>query len=285
MIRLPFILILIALIAATVAQNLTTYEPECAQPCIEESINSTGICAGPEDSTCLCNNMQRIGPGSFACAQKACPANTTQELIGELRGAYMKYCSDVGATPSGGWNNYNGGAATTSASQGTAAATSTMATSSTASPAATTGANTSPSSSPDAGGGGSNLSAGAIAGIAVGGVVATICVTGGLLLFAFRLGKGQSRRNQQDPSAPGQQEEGIGGSGNEDPNTAVGGVEKAQLEGTPISELQTEHTLSGFGHVKELPAYERPAELSADPISPRNMGDSSPTLPYAPWRS
>ncbi|KAI0383087.1 hypothetical protein F5Y04DRAFT_251798 [Hypomontagnella monticulosa] len=271
----------LALISSVAAnKNLTTYMPDCAQSCVEKSIS--GVCNNAIDSQCLCNNARHIGPNSVPCAMSACPGNTTEQLRSDLRSSYMKYCNDVGETAIGGW----GPNSPTSfpGSPWTSTRSSSSASSPTAAATAPPSMQESPPDSSDGGGGSDQLSKGAIAGIAVGVGVACIAITAALLLYAFRLGKRHSREkeehNQGDPRDPSQQEEGVG-----DSNTAASELtgDKIQLEGKPLSELQTEHAISGYGPVKELPTNEKPVELSADPI-PRRMENETPILPHATLR-
>ncbi|KAI1414659.1 hypothetical protein F5Y13DRAFT_13267 [Hypoxylon sp. FL1857] len=292
---------ILTLIAVTLAtQNLTTYMPECVQPCLQQTISSSssGSCTRPEDSQCLCTNQPRIGYAALMCAQNggACPGNSTEQLRSAMMAAYQQYCSDVGAT--GGWNSLGGFPAFTTSGMVIGPSGTTTSSSTTPPPTSTpTTVNDEPSSPGDSGRGNSSLSTGAIAGIAVGGGVAVISITGGLLLLAFRLGKGYSSRKKDDGTAgPGQQGGGEGGEGGSGDGGGAGaggqltGVideaatkNEAQLDGKPVSELQTEYTLSGFNPVRELAAQERPAELPADPL-PRYVEDASPVLPDASWR-
>ncbi|OTA61935.1 hypothetical protein K449DRAFT_465339 [Hypoxylon sp. EC38] len=275
--------ILLLITVTLAAQNLTTYMPECVQPCLERSINSTGSCTGPEDSQCLCSNEARIGYSAWMCAQEAgsC-SNSTDQLRGAMMSAYQQYCTDVGVT--GSWNS-RGSFPGFTASQTGAVTSTAMSSSTTPPPTSTpTATNDEPTSS-GSGGSSSGLSTGAIAGIAVGGGVAVISITGGLLLLAFRLGKGYSNRKKgEDAAGSGEQGGGEGGSGNGGPDTDETALKnEAQLDGKPVSELQTEFTLSGFNPIKELQTQERPAELPADPL-PRYVEDHSPVLPESPWR-
>ncbi|KAI2469228.1 hypothetical protein F4781DRAFT_233972 [Annulohypoxylon bovei var. microspora] len=273
-------------VLALAAPSLVTYVPECAQDCVLKSLN--GTCTGPEDSQCLCTNMRTIGFGSVSCATAACN-NSTELVASELRSGYAQFCTAAGAsTPAGiptggvGWGSW-GSSATAASTTGTTS----MTTSSTSIPAtgeADSPQNTSTSSLGGSGGGSSSLSTGAIAGVAVGGGIGLISITGGLLLLAFRLGRSHSRQKKDEAARQGPGQE--GGGGDPDPEsladeTAAG--DKAQLEGKPVSELPTEYTLSGFDPIKELPTQERPAELSADPL-PRYGDDGSPVLSGTPWR-
>ncbi|KAI1452270.1 hypothetical protein F4805DRAFT_42369 [Annulohypoxylon moriforme] len=264
------------LISIATSTSLVAYIPECAQDCILQSIN--GTCTGPGDAQCLCNNMRTIGFGSVSCASTACN-NSTEEIATELRSGYTQYCSAAGvsvassatAIPSFAWGGSGSGwgAATTTASSSTHIA-------------ATGEADSSANASASASGGGGGLGTGAIAGIAVGGAIGVISITGGLLLLAFRLGRNHSSRKKDGASPSGQQE---GGDGDPKPDSSANdavAADKAQLEGKPLSELPTEYTLSGFDPIKELPTQERPAELSADPL-PR-YADETPVLGHTPGR-
>ncbi|KAI0115067.1 hypothetical protein F4814DRAFT_304728 [Daldinia grandis] len=272
------ILPMLALIGLTVAsQNLTTYLPECAQSCIESSISKNSNCTGPDDVKCLCSNIRYIGPGSISCAQGAC-SNSSEQLTYKLHSGFVDYCSDNGEEVSG---DYSGGGypPVWTASWGKTSSPTAPATSM-ASPVAATEPPSNEQQSPSSTGGG-GLSGGSIAGIAVGVGVACILITGGLLLYAFRLGRGHSKHAQgEEPAGPGPQEEGGGGYNGTD--NVLEAEKKAQLEGAPVSELPTEYTLSGFHPVKELATHEKPVELSADPI-PHRVDDGSPIL-STPWK-
>ncbi|KAI1450828.1 hypothetical protein F5Y02DRAFT_4919 [Annulohypoxylon stygium] len=267
---IPVLLAFLVLVIAT--PSLVTYEPECAQDCLLKSIN--GTCTGPEDSQCLCNNMRTVGSGSVVCAAAACN-NSAEGIAPELRSGFTKYCSDAGvsvsssatAIPSFAWGGSGGGwgASTTTASS--------TQTSSTGVPATGEAESTANVSASNPGGG---LGAGAIAGIAVGGGIGVISITGGLLLLAFRLGRNHNRK--KDATGPPDQQE-----GGEEPKLSSPdneAIEKAQLDSQPLNELPTEYTLSGFDPIKELPTQERPVELSADPL-PRHRSET-PVLPYTP---
>ncbi|KAI1644832.1 uncharacterized protein F4817DRAFT_318492 [Daldinia loculata] len=272
------ILPMLALIALTVAsQNLTTYLPECAQPCIASSISKNSNCTGSDDVECLCSNIRYIGPGSLPCAQGAC-SNSSEQLAYKLHSEFVNYCSDNGEEVS---NDLSGGGypPVWTATWGKTSSPTTSATSMT-SPVAATEPPSNEQQSPSSTGGG-GLSGGAIAGIAVGVGVACISITGGLLFYAFRLGRGHPKRKQgEEPAGPSPQEE--GGGDYDGIDNILEAEKKVQLEGAPVNELPTEHTLSGFHPVKELATHEKPIELSADPV-PRRADDGSPILPTS-WR-
>ncbi|KAI1467231.1 uncharacterized protein F4812DRAFT_54900 [Daldinia caldariorum] len=302
--RLRVLLLILACISLAIAassQNLTTYVPECAQPCVLTSIAQNSNCTGPSDVRCLCSNIRSIGPGAVSCAQGACAGNSTEQIRSELHSGFLQFCSDNGA-PAGGdfsgfppfWSTPGGGSRPSSSPPPTASATTTPSATSTLPVAATDQQQQQQQQSPDSGGGG--LSGGAIAGLSVGGVIACIALTGGLVLYAFRLGRRHSKLRSggelgDHPNPP--QEGGAGGGGDKDDKgdhpsdgigigVALGTEHKVQLEGAPVSELPTEYTLSGFDPVKELATHEKPVELSADPVA-RRPEEGSRVLPTT-WR-
>ncbi|KAI4869489.1 hypothetical protein F4820DRAFT_406759 [Hypoxylon rubiginosum] len=259
-------------------QNLTTYVPECAQACLEDSLS--GVCSGPEDAECLCDNIATIGPGSRSCVMGACSGNSTAQTA--ARTGYMNYCSDTGHPMDGSWRSppdYSNGWQT-STTMGTSTTASTSTSAAATSSATSAGPITASDSAGGGGDGGDDLSKGAIAGIAVGGGIACILLTGGLLFFAFRLGKKHYKRKQEGGGGPQGPEQGEADPQKEEgSDTMSPRRSKAQLDGNPVSELHAGIVDSGLDPIKELPTHERPAELSADPIS-----YDSPILPQSAWR-
>ncbi|KAL7626287.1 hypothetical protein AAE478_003058 [Parahypoxylon ruwenzoriense] len=243
---LPFLVLV--LVAAAVAQNLTTYVPECAQLCVEDAVDNSGVCSGVNDTRCLCSNIRLIGPSSMPCCQESCSSeynNSTEQIANAVRSGYMKFCGDRHAA--GVWSTI---------------------TSTSSPPLPTSSPASSPSSTPalenNTSEGRDSLSRGAIAGIAVGAGVGSISITGALLIFAFRLGKGRSDKG-------GGNNNNNNNNNNNEAGEEEGGClvkDKPQLGGTPMNELETEYTLSGFDRVKELETREQPAELSAGPPTP-----------------
>ncbi|KAI1807903.1 hypothetical protein F4811DRAFT_549336 [Daldinia bambusicola] len=297
----PPLLILLPLLAwlslaLASSQTLTAYIPECAQPCILASIPQNSNCTGPDDVRCLCASIRPIGSGSVSCAQGACKGNNTEQITNKLHSGFLQFCSDNGAQagidsgfPPSWSSSWGGGRPSSSPTASAASAPSTA--------PADSGQQQQASDSGGGGGGGGSggLSSGAIAGLAVGVGVACIALTGGLLLYAFRLGRRHSKRLPGDePADPSPQEGGEGGGGGggaggdkgdhplDGIGIALGSEHKVQLEGAPISELPTEHTLSGFDRVKELATHEKPVELSAEPVA-RRSEEGSPVLPPS-WR-
>ncbi|KAI1777888.1 hypothetical protein F4818DRAFT_408264 [Hypoxylon cercidicola] len=275
-----FALALVALAAAT--QNLTTYVPACAQACVADSVS--GTCSGPDDAECLCDNIRTIGPGQLrSCVTTGCPGNST--AIDATRNGYGDYCSDAGFPTWNGWgggwqptSGQWGGDSQTSTTMVTSTSTGTGASATSTSSAAPTGTLAATDSEESGGdGGGSDLSKGAIAGIAIGGVIGCVLITGSLLFLAFRLGKRYAKRKREGGASQPEQD---------DTDPQKEGVEasrrqsKALLDGNPISELHAGVEIPGIDPIKELPTHERPVELSADPIERYD----NPVLPQLPWR-
>ncbi|XXH04679.1 hypothetical protein Hte_011099 [Hypoxylon texense] len=300
MVSLRAVLLALTLVVAraaanqvTAQQNLTTYVPDCAQNCLEQSLS--GVCSGPDDAECLCDNIATIGPGSRSCVVGACSGNTTEQNA--ARSGYVKYCSDTGHPVEGGgqfgpgWSSGSGGWQTSTTTMGTSTTSPSTSTSTTAPSALATAASESEGGGGDDDGG-SDLSKGAIAGIAVGGGIACILITGGLLFVAFRLGRRHYQRKHEgggggsspqgpNPPSQGDEEEAVTDLPQKEDGarTPTRRATNAQLDGNPVSELHAGFVDSGLDPIKELPTHERPAELSADPIS-----YDSPVLPQSTWR-
>lgn len=293
-------LVVLAAASSTAAsQNITTYVPECSWQCLEDSL--AAVCSGPTDAECLCDNIMKIGPGSRTCVSSDCSGNTTATTA--YHAGYVSYCNDTGHAvdesghfpPGYSWgagSQWSTTMATSTSTSMSAAATSTSSPSTTA--AAPTAASDSAGGSRGGGGdGSSDLSKGAIAGIAVGGGIACILISGALLFLAFRLGKKHYKKKhekelQQGPSSRPEEHGGDDDIPKEVEATQTQQQQQpnAQLDGTPINELHAGHAghagyaVSGLDPIKELPTHERPAELSAEPISHYD----SPVLPPSHWR-
>ncbi|KAI1766374.1 hypothetical protein GGR53DRAFT_212411 [Hypoxylon sp. FL1150] len=274
--------------ASAVSQNITSYVPECSWQCLEDSL--AAVCSGPTDAECLCDSIATIGPGSRTCVASDCSGNTTA-TIAAYRAGYVDYCNETGhAVDEAGYYppGYSGGSqwgsSTTIVTSTTAAATSSSSSSPASSTAAPAAASDSTSTAAGGeGGGGSDLSGGAIAGIAVGGGIACILIAGALLFLAFRLGKKHYVKKQEKlETGEGSSKGGSGGQPDEaDVSKEVEATQqrtKAQLDGNPINELHAGYVVTGLDPIKELPTNERPAELSAEPVSHYD----SPVLPQSP---
>ncbi|KAI5868010.1 hypothetical protein GGS23DRAFT_7020 [Durotheca rogersii] len=270
--------------AETTAQNLTTYVPECTRACVEQKIRDSGLCSGPDDSECLCTNISQIGPGSVPCSRDACAnefSNST-EMAAALKSGYLAFCARVWSSPNSPTTGPPSGFPSNFSSLPTSAITPSASSDPSGSGSGDGSAGDNDGSSDSGGGGGVNLSTGAIVGIAVGVGVFVVSITGGLLVFAFRLGRRRPDSDPADPALNSPQHsnggevgrgggEGGGGEGQGAVAVAEAGEEaeepKPQLSGTPLNELQAEYTVAGFDPLKELETRERPAELSADPPS------------------
>ncbi|KAI1502235.1 hypothetical protein F5X99DRAFT_162555 [Biscogniauxia marginata] len=219
------------LITFVASQNISTYLPTCAPPCIEDTIRNTTVCNGLDDNTCLCSRMQEVGQNSFHCFFRNCgsiPDARTQVMSG-----WQNFCSDVQGIS----NSTSTPSATPSSSPSASTTPSAVSTSTTA---------RDPASAPA-------LSTGAKAGIGVGAGIGSLSVIGGLVFLGFRLGR---RKNGNAADHNDDQESG----GAKDDAAVVMGC-KAQLDGNAVSELQTDYGLGDLYYVKELETRERPAEL------------------------
>lgn len=81
------LLLVLAVLSFTIlaeAQNFSSYVPECASPCVEQTLNSSKVCTGLDDNTCLCTNASQILFPSVRCFIQTC--NSTN--LGELRCMY-----------------------------------------------------------------------------------------------------------------------------------------------------------------------------------------------------
>ncbi|KAI0910435.1 hypothetical protein F4823DRAFT_371053 [Ustulina deusta] len=184
--RLPLVLATLFFAISTKGQNFSSYVPECAPPCVEQTLNSTKLCAGLDDSKCLCTNFSQITFSSRICFVQTCNANI-EELRSEIISGWQKFCNDSG-TPinsSTDWNQVPGSFPTSSAL--TSSATPSM--SPTSSPTASN--DTIPMTA-------SGLSTGAKAGIGVGAGVGSLLLIGGLVSLGFRLGRQKNRESKND---------------------------------------------------------------------------------------
>ncbi|KAI2630971.1 hypothetical protein GGR54DRAFT_179520 [Hypoxylon sp. NC1633] len=276
---LPVLAVLVVVAVAAVdadsgaPHNLTTYMPECTQPCWEQTIKNNGLCAGSDDSQCLCTYQRTIGLSALlVCAQTPCSGNTTDQLKNAFRSSFAQYCSDTGSSspdsgiPSNSWFASFPRSTSTSTSRPTSTPTSASTT-----PPSTTQPSSTPNSAASSGGSSPSLSQTTITSIIAAGVTAGVLVVGGLLVLSFCLGRRNRKRHRRaaDPHVPESQKGAGSGTGSE---TATLG-DKPQLDGNPVSELHTEYTISGTEGVKELPTIETPVELSADPV-PCEKGDA-----------
>ncbi|KAI0099659.1 hypothetical protein GGR51DRAFT_535327 [Nemania sp. FL0031] len=236
------------------AQNFSSYVPECAPPCVEQTLNSSKVCTGLDDNKCLCTNISQILFPSIECFTQTCNNTNLQELRSEIVSGWMSFCNASGTPASisyGGWGGPGGHQIPTSTSSlvttSSPTTLSTSATSTSAMPDAT-----SPAASPD-------LSTGAKAGIGVGAGVGSLALISGLVFIGFRLGQQRKERNRSEAEST------VPFNG-ENPDDGVGGAEfyKPDAEAIALSELHP-HSVPPAempAHdIRELPVTETPAEL------------------------
>ncbi|KAH9900619.1 hypothetical protein F4778DRAFT_152287 [Xylariomycetidae sp. FL2044] len=259
--------LLAVLAVPAVALNLTTYMPECAQGCIQAKLEDTSICPSQTDYECICHSQQAIGQGSIACTFPACGGPDSRY---QLIDAYQKFCADALGSNS----------SVTSIPSPTSSAVSTTATGTAGAGAGsttTTGATGATAAADPATPPSSSLSMGAKAGIGVGASVATISIVAGLLSIGFRFGKKRKLRGD-GPTDP----EASGGPPSTTAPAATGPTsppptkddmyetgDKPLLDGRPIAELDAQHDAPAMAadSMSELPAYEKPIEMSHAPVT------------------
>ncbi|KAI5928591.1 hypothetical protein F4810DRAFT_11746 [Camillea tinctor] len=248
------------------AQNISSYIPACAPPCIEDTVKNTTVCNGLDENTCLCSRMEDVGRQSFRCFFTNCGS------IPDARNQVMT-----------GWQNF------CSVVQGTANGT-TISPTASSTPSAPTSASTAPgtTSTPAAS---SVLSTGAKAGIGISAGISGLSIIGGLIFLGFRLGRrkrGATLNTAEDQESSGANN---GNNGDNDDKSAADALGyKPQLDGNAVSELQPDYGPDDPNPVKELEARERPAELwhgesanIASPTATVSKLDSSPNKDLAPW--
>ncbi|KAF2972786.1 hypothetical protein GQX73_g826 [Xylaria multiplex] len=173
---LPLVLAAFSFTIIANAQNLSSYVPECAPPCVEQTLNSTKLCDGLDDNKCLCTNASQIIFPSRMCFIQNCNSTNPIELRSEVVSGWEKFCNDSG-TPinlSAGWNPGSIPSSTSSVTPSMIP---------TSSPAPSTESDTS-----------SGLSTGAKAGVGVGAGVG-VAVIGGLVFLVLR---GRQKKGSED---------------------------------------------------------------------------------------
>ncbi|KAJ8127537.1 hypothetical protein O1611_g6099 [Lasiodiplodia mahajangana] len=219
------------------AQNFSSYVPECAPPCVEQTLNSSKVCASLDDNECLCTNITQILFPSIGCFTQTCNNDNLQELRSEIVSGWQNFCNASG-TPAnlsmGGWRP--GGFETPTPSTPTSSLVTTSSSTTSSSPTSTSAIAdaTSPATSPD-------LSTGAKAGI----------------------GRKERGRSEAESTVPFNGEQPDGGLGG-----AEGGenqwVYKPDAEAIALSELHPHSippTEMPAHDIRELPVTEVPAEL------------------------
>lgn len=62
------------------AQNFSSYVPDCAPPCVQQTLDTTKLCASLDDNKCLCTNVSQILFPSIACFSQTCNNSNLQAL-------------------------------------------------------------------------------------------------------------------------------------------------------------------------------------------------------------
>ncbi|KAI1113229.1 hypothetical protein F5Y14DRAFT_228274 [Nemania sp. NC0429] len=243
---IPVLAAALSFIVLAKAQNFSSYLPECAPPCVQETLNSTKLCASLDDNKCLCTNLPQLLFPSISCFTQTCDNRNFQALRSEILSGWTKFCNDLGVPtsaptglgPFGPGNPFPSPPATPPA---TPPVTPTL-------PPTTASSDTSPTAGP------SGLTTGAKAGIGVGVGIGTLAVIGGLAFL-------WSRRKRIKATASG---EGEGGGGGEykspPPPPSSEMTAHAELPSGPSPFSHTELSADDNA-MKELPVAERPVEL------------------------
>ncbi|KAI1426082.1 hypothetical protein F5Y12DRAFT_307375 [Xylaria sp. FL1777] len=256
--RLPLVLAALSFAVTTRAQNFASYVPECALPCVEQTLNSTKLCAALDDNKCLCTNFSPIILSSRICFVQACNTSIAQTRS-EITSGWQKFCNDSGipvnltdwdsSLPSSFPNPFPSPFPTSSTTPSISPTASSPASNDTISITA------------------SGLSTGAKAGIGVGAGVGSLVVISGLVFVGFRLGRSRKRENNAGDSEGTHPDHEQSTTLSSTPNwtTAEGGGDvwpyKPQ---TPVAELATPsspHAELPAHDIKELQTNEHPAEL------------------------
>ncbi|KAI0867868.1 hypothetical protein GGS24DRAFT_484136 [Hypoxylon argillaceum] len=265
------VLVAAPFVIAVTAQNFSAYVPDCAPPCVQQTLNSTKICASLEDNKCLCTNFSQIIFPSIQCFAQTCNATNMLELRSEITSGWQKFCNDSGSPTSfpTGWNPGGPESPVPSPSTSSSATSSISPTSSSPASNDTSSATT------------SGLSTGAKAGIGVGAGVGSLVLIGGLVFLGFRLGQQRKEASRSEAEnavlfneghPDDGQAYGRGGAGSAHLGNNVGGAAakngdawayKPDVEGAPLSELPSfpPRVEVPANEVKELPVTEAPAEL------------------------
>ncbi|KAI0486647.1 hypothetical protein F4859DRAFT_308734 [Xylaria cf. heliscus] len=265
------------------AQNFSSYVPECAPPCVEQTLNSTKVCTGLDDNKCLCTNFPQIVFSARICFVQTCNNTNVEGLRSEITTGWQKFCNDSG-TPvdfTSGWSP-GGPESPVSSSSATSSATSSI-------PPTSSSTSSSAASSASASAVSSDLSTGAKAGIGVGVGVGSLGLISGLVFLGFRLGlqKRKGSRNEEEGTPPfnegGHPEDGRGTATatldtTATGTTAEGGGEnwayKVQPEGATLAELPSPDAELSANDVRELPAHEHPVELWHGVMPPELSADA-----------
>ncbi|KAI0187771.1 hypothetical protein EV127DRAFT_410194 [Xylaria flabelliformis] len=286
---LPAVLAALSFTILTEAQNFSSYVPECAPPCVEQTLNNTKVCTSLNDNKCLCTNFQPIVFSARICFVQTCNntdvgalrcmykvyclsliapglkrhlawylskeglGTETDTQTAEITSGWQKFCNDSG-TPLDLSSGFPGGPESPqnpapSSSVTTSATPSIPSTSSSTS--IVTSSSTAPSETVSATS--SDLTTGAKAGIGVGVGVGSLAVIGGLVFLGFRLGQQKRRRdrNEAEDTSPTNE-----GGHLEDGHAIASATQNTTVAGT-TAEVEGDH----WAYAKEQPEGAVLAEL------------------------
>ncbi|KAI0431440.1 hypothetical protein F5Y09DRAFT_304912 [Xylaria sp. FL1042] len=273
--RAPLVLAALPFAITAKAQNFSSYVPECAPPCVEQTLNSTKLCTGLDDNECLCNSFQPIVLSSRICFVQTCNNTNIEEIRSEITSGWQKFCNESGIPVdlTAGWS-------VDPSSWPTSSSPTSSTTLSTTSPTSSSTAASDTTPTPISGG----LSTGAKAGIGVGAGVGSLLVISGLVFLGFRLGRRKGRGSESNagntpPASQGTYPE-TNPSGTADWSTAEGGGDVwAYKPQTPVAELPSpsspvRHAELPAHDVGELQTNEPPAELWHGVMPPELSADA-----------
>ncbi|KAI0526243.1 hypothetical protein F5B22DRAFT_641394 [Xylaria bambusicola] len=268
--RHPLVLAAFSFAVATTAgaQDFASYVPECAPPCVEQTLNTTQACASLDDNECLCTHFQQIIFPTIQCFIQSCNATNPGELRSEITAGWQKFCSDSGSPIDvmSGW----GPGPRPSSSMSSSTPSITLA------PAPTGSNETVPIAA-------SGLSTGQKAGIGVGAGVGSLAVIGGLVFIGFRLGQKKRKANNDTGNAPASNEEtqpdqGQSATLSTDWHTAEGGKDvwthKSPADPVELPSPPAPQAELPAHEVKELPTTNQPVELWHGVMPPELSADS-----------
>ncbi|KAI1354460.1 hypothetical protein F5Y01DRAFT_250986 [Xylaria sp. FL0043] len=270
--RAPLVLAALSFAITAKAQNFSSYVPECAPPCVEQTLNNTKLCTSLDDNKCLCNSFQPIVFSARICFVQSCNNTNIEEIRSEITSGWQKFCNDSGIPLdlTAGWSPGPSSLPTSPSLTSSSPTSSTTLSTSPPTSSSTASSDTAPTTASG------SLSTGAKAGIGVGAGVGSLLVIGGLVFLGFRLGRRKGEDDAGDPPPDP--------SSTTDWPTAEGGGDVwAYKPQTPIAELPSPSSLVQHA---ELPAQEvgelqtnepaaelwhgvMPSELSADAEVPR----------------
>ncbi|GAP91119.1 hypothetical protein SAMD00023353_5600150 [Rosellinia necatrix] len=297
MMRYSLVLAALSFAVVANAQNFSSYVPDCAPPCVEQTLQDSKVCTGLDDNECLCTNLAQILFPSRQCFIQTCGAGNPNDLRTEIISGWQKFCNDSGtpANFSGGFGS--GGPPGIPFTSSSTTSSITTSASPVASPTASSDVTPAPLPASTAS---SDLSTGAKAGIGVGVGVGSLAVIGGLVFLGFRLGQKRTRARQEGVEDT---EDFVGGEGGRTgdgyaygstaspltlPTTATGTLVEGGGDHAAADKIQSSRdaTLAELpspsspraelpAHdVKELPAQEHPAELWHGVMPPELSADA-----------